>query len=162
MNEEARLIWKNFNNDIPFKILQESRLGLTYARRSGAKQAQYELLLFCDDDNWLEENYIMYGFSIMQEHQEIGILGGKSEGVFEGTKPDWFDRFQKAYVIGQPLPQSGLANESKYIGGAGMLIRKTIWQLMERLSLRQMLSDRKGNELSSGGDVELWIMKMTW
>jgi len=158
--EVALKIWDSFKKDVPLKILQEPQQGLSYARHTGAAEAQFEFLLYCDDDNWLDEHYVRYTYCIMNGNNKIGVLGGRSEGVYETEKPVWFDKFQKAYVIGQPLSQSGIANARKFIGGAGMVIRKSALQLLESFSFKQLLSDRKGNELSSGGDVELCLITM--
>ena len=54
--EVARKEWEKYKIDIPFKVVYESNPGLSYARQKGVKEASFELLLFCDDDNWLEKN----------------------------------------------------------------------------------------------------------
>lgn len=156
--EAALQIWSDFEKDIPFKIIEEPRQGLSFARETGAKNACYEFLLYCDDDNWLDDKYVHYAYCIMKENNKIGVLGGGVDGVFETEKPVWFERFQAAYAIGKPLAKSGIANARTYLAGAGMVIRKSALELLQIFHFEQLLSDRKGNELSSGGDVELCII----
>lgn len=154
----ARKIWNALNCTVPFKVIQESTPGLTYARKKGIAEASYDLLVFCDDDNWLERNYIQTAYGIMNEHENIGVLGAKSTGFYETEKPTWFDRFGQAYAIGKPARQSGIINARTFVAGAGMILKKSTLQLLEMFSFKQLLSDRKGNQLSSGGDAELCLV----
>ena len=157
-SEVGLQIWNGFKKDISFRIVKEEQQGLSYARHTGAKEAQFEFLVFCDDDNWFDENYIHYAFCIMCENNNIGILGGRSKGVFESKKPEWFDRFETAYAVGKPYENSGVANVKKYLAGAGMVMRKSTLQKLETLSFKQLLTDRRGIQLSSGGDAELSLV----
>lgn len=158
--EVACNVWRSYKKNISFKIINESQQGLTHAREAGIKEAQFEYLIFCDDDNRLEENYIRYAFCIMKENDKIGVLGGSSEAVFETEKPLWFERFQAAYAVGKPMKHSGIANARTYLAGAGMILRRSAVELMQRFSFKQLLIDRKGRELTSGGDVELCLITM--
>lgn len=150
--------WSAYNSTVPFKVVQEPLQGLSNARKRGVKNASYELILFCDDDNWLEKNYLTHAYNIMHSNPNIGVLGGQSEGYFEVTKPVWFKNFEFAYALGKQLPSTGIANDRKYIAGAGMVVRKSILQKLEDLSFYNLLSDRKGKDLSSGGDSELCLI----
>ena len=150
--------WKKYCLDIPFKIVHEAKPGLSYARQKGVKEASFELLLFCDDDNWLERNYLCLAYEIMSRHPNVGVLGGRSEGCFETEKPDWFKHFEHAYALGKQMPSTGIANRRRYIAGAGMVVRKEIFDLLEKISFINFLSDRKGDALSSGGDSELCLI----
>ena len=42
--------------------IDENRAGLSFAREQGIHKANYDIVLFCDDDNWLDENYVSYVF----------------------------------------------------------------------------------------------------
>ncbi len=156
----ATRAWKQYKPVVPFCVLQEPMPGLSFARKTGADSAQYELLLYCDDDNWLAPDYIWLSFQIMQSNLNIAVLGGRSTASFETPPPAWFPRFEKGYAVGQPMRESGNANARTYIAGAGMLVRRSILQKLEALDYQQLLTDRKGNELSSGGDAELCLMML--
>jgi hypothetical protein len=58
------------------------------------------------------------------------------------------------------LPESGSANNRGYITGAGMVIRKEIFRQLETIGFYSILSDRKGKDLSSGGDSEICLLAM--
>jgi len=150
--------WKKYGLEILFKIVFEAKSGLSYARHKGVKEASFELLLFCDDDNWLEKNYLHYAVEIMTLNKNIGVLGGKSDGHLEAESPYWFKYFAHFYALGKQLPTTGIANRRRYIAGAGMVVRKEIFDILEKLSFNNLLSDRNGDTLSSGGDSELCLV----
>jgi glycosyltransferase involved in cell wall biosynthesis len=152
--------WGKYSIDIPFKVLQESRMGLIYARKSGVAAAKYDIILFCDDDNWLSEHYVFTSYERMIENNNIGILAGSSIGFFASPQPSWFSAFEKAYAIGKPLTCSGIANDRGYLAGAGMVIRKDIFMLLHQLSFEFILTGRKGEALSSGEDAELSLLTL--
>lgn len=153
----AEGVWISCGYPAPLKIIKEIEPGLTYARKRGVKEASFDLLLFCDDDNWLSKNYLSFCVEVMVHSNNIGILGGCSSGSFEIVKPVWFDRFANAYAVGEPHYESSVINARTFLAGAGMVIKKEILKQLESLSFQQLLSDRKGNQLSSGGDAEICL-----
>lgn len=154
----AQEVWASFELAVPLKIIPEPTPGLSNARRAGVKNASFDLIVFCDDDNWLASDYLKNACEIMQQNLNVGVLGGRSEGVFESEPPEWFERFSFAYAIGKQLPQTGIANKRRYLMGAGMVVRKSILDLLYELSFNNILTDRKGDAVSSGGDTELCLM----
>src|SRR4051812_32311772 len=44
----AESIWREFNCDIPFRVVTESEPGLSHARNKGVAEARFEYLIFCD------------------------------------------------------------------------------------------------------------------
>src|SRR5438874_1022703 len=49
----AQKEWAKYKLRVPFKVVDENVAGTIHARKRGIAEASYELLLFCDDDNWL-------------------------------------------------------------------------------------------------------------
>ncbi len=152
--------WTNLEQNVSLKIVEESKAGLSYAREKGAATASYDILIFCDDDNWLEKSYLQTTFTLMQSNKKIGIAAGQSTGAFEIEKPGWFDRFGQAYAIGHPLKESGIANDRTYLAGAGMITRKSILQKLKSFDYTPVISDRSATNLISGGDAELCLAIM--
>ena len=58
-------------------FIDEPRQGVYYARKAGAHAAQYEWVLFVDDDNILAADYIRAGMSYVADHPQVGLFGGK-------------------------------------------------------------------------------------
>src|SRR5690606_1679660 len=148
--------WSQYNLSIPFRIVDQPKPGLSNARDKGFEVAEYEYCLFCDDDNWLQSDYVRIAFETMESDPTIGAAGGQGEPVFEGDKPSWFTKGVWGYAIGEQMPESGYVGSNRgYLYGAGLIINKVNWYASQRLLSGFLSSDRKGNELLSGGDTEL-------
>jgi glycosyltransferase involved in cell wall biosynthesis len=149
--------WEKHEVEVPFTVVAEPRAGLIHARIKGANEAKYNYLVFCDDDNWLSNDYIETAFNIMTSNDLIGACGGLGTPVFEtGQKPGWLTNFILAgYAIG---PQSGtgdgLITDRYHIYGAGMTIRKAILNeiYQEFFHSNFLLSGRSGETLAAGDD----------
>lgn len=154
--DEAIRIWQDLGSSVPFQVVDEARPGLSFAREKGMSEAQYDIFLFCDDDNWLQATYVEQVYTTFNTFPELGALGGWCSAVFEGDKPDWFDTFAGNFAVGKPMTSTGyLTKANDYIYGAGMALSIYAVQHLKQKGFKNILSDRKGTALSSGGDVEL-------
>lgn len=152
----AEKLLKEFNCPVPYRILFQPVPGLSSARKMGFDNSSYEYLIFCDDDNWLDENYAELSFKIMEGNQRIGALGGENVAVTDGKFPEWFIEFEKSYSVGSQAEKPGdITWKEGGLWGAGLVVRKSALMELFSKGYRSMLSDRKGNELTSGGDIEL-------
>jgi glycosyltransferase involved in cell wall biosynthesis len=152
----AEEVWREGNCKVTFRIIDEPRPGLSHARKKGVMNAQYEYLLFCDDDNWLKEDYLSIVWEIMESDLEIGVLGGRSEAVFEVSPPKWFKKYSLSYAVGDQYESSGYVTyKHRKLWGAGSVYRKKHYEYIFSNGFRHLLSDRIGNSLVSGGDHEL-------
>lgn len=152
---QVQIFRKLFNISIPFKILMEPKQGLSYARNKGIEEALYEYIVFCDDDNWLEENYILNAYDFLSKNPTYAATGGKSEAVFQDgiIPPTWFKEIESAYAIGQQGPDGNITSRG-YLWGAGISFRKSIYLQVFNKDYPSLLTGRKGTELSSGEDTE--------
>ncbi|WP_339703434.1 glycosyltransferase [uncultured Marixanthomonas sp.] len=148
--------WReNGNPTIEYKSFFQPVPGKSYAQELGYEKAKYEYLLICDDDNWLCETYVQNAFDIMEKEKKIGALGGWCEAVFENNKPEWFDKYAKYFAVSKQGKESGdITNKKGCLYGAGMIIRKSHWMVLNNLGFKPLLTCRKGDALSSGGDTE--------
>ncbi|GGE32336.1 glycosyltransferase [Psychroflexus planctonicus] len=126
-------------------IVKETEPGLNYARLRGVKASKYDLVLFCDDDNWLNESYLQRGFDFLKNNPDFGVVGGNGIEKCEINPPKWFDKYKSLYAIG--CRNDG---EVSNVYGAGMLLKK---ELLSGINFS--MSDRKGDSLASGGDSEI-------
>ena len=141
---------------VPLKVVSEPKPGLTNARKRGLREAQYDLVCFVDDDNWLSPNWVRLVAEVMATHPAVGACGGQSEAVFESEPPFWFDQFQNSYAVGPQSDEGGDITWSKgHLWGAGLVLRKEAWEELIKKGFQFLLTDRKGKSLSSGGDCEL-------
>ncbi len=151
----AREKWKLYTSAIHFRIVNELNAGLSNARRRGFEEARYEFVLFCDDDNWLNSDYLMNALDIFGQHADIGVLGGKGIAEADVKFPYWFP-YVRLFAIGSQSFKAGpIPNKKAY--GAGLFIRKSAYETIKAAGFEELLSDRLGNGLSAGGDYELCL-----
>lgn len=161
--EAAPRIWQSFGSKIPFRLVSEPKPGLAFARKKGIDEAQAELILFCDDDNWLEDNYIQTACDLMKSDPKIAMLGGVGQAVSDTDLPEWFDSMRLAYAVGPQAEQDGDITFTKgFVYGAGSIIRKPVLLEIYRKGFVNLLTDRIGKTLVSGGDNEIgYVMALS-
>jgi glycosyltransferase involved in cell wall biosynthesis len=145
--------WQKLGNPFVLKIVKQLLPGLNYAREMGINMACYEYVVLCDDDNWLCFDYLLKIYRLFETILDIVLIGGVGEGVYEITPPEWFFKLNGfGYAIGDEGRKTGFVDS---IYGAGMSLRKSIFQSLVKKPFALILSDRNGKELSSGGDTEI-------
>jgi glycosyltransferase involved in cell wall biosynthesis len=158
--EVARVEWDKYGVDLPFRVVDQPIPGLSHAREKGIAESQYEYLLFCDDDNWLVENYVKIAFEIMHNNDQIGALGGQSIAAFEDESlvPDWFWQRAEYYAVGKQGKVSGDVTEKRgFVFGAGIIIRLSAFDWIKQSGIAFQNTGRKGKKMSAGEDSELCL-----
>ena len=128
----AQTFWANLTDkpSISFTCISESTPGKYYALTRGLQVAKYSYFIIVDDDNWLQQNYIAKAFQLMQQHDDIGALGGQSIAVFQDTTskelPTWFLKDQERYAIGTQ-GYDGDVTQRRHLWGAGMVSRTQLY-----------------------------------
>jgi glycosyltransferase involved in cell wall biosynthesis len=143
----------------------ERELGVAYARRRGIHEASADLIIFVDDDNVLNENYLAEAIKIGQEWPSLGAWGsGCILGDFEVepreslrswlpvrevTAPRW-SNLAGVHLLGE-------SPEEAIPWGAGLCVRKEVaiayCQFCDQSSL-QIIS-HQGEGLLGGEDTEM-------
>jgi len=146
----------------------EPQPGLTHARRRGLDAARGDLVVFVDDDNVLAPSYLAEVVTAFAANPRLGALGGRNVPEFEEPPPPWwqpeFDGLLACRDLGdQPLvaadrrdPQTGLRLYPTFAPvGAGMALRMAAARAWLDDADAHRLPDRRGGELSSGGDNDI-------
>jgi glycosyltransferase involved in cell wall biosynthesis len=159
-------------NGIPnARIVNEQKQGLTFARLKGFNEAKGDIIIMVDDDNVLDNDYLLNVFAIFNEYRQIGAIGGKSIPVFEVAPPKWLPAFYVCLALrdlGDEILIEGWNDNYPAVApiGAGMAIRKKALKayLSKASSGKTLISDRTGDTLSSGGDndIVLELLKSDW
>lgn len=148
--------WAKAGDPAPLKIVTETQAGLSYARHKGVAESSYEYIIFCDDDNWFFSDYISWSAKILASYPKVKIIGGQGIAEYEKQPPAWFlqHELNRGLATGKQMEQSGLVPKSRaYVYGAGMVIEKELfYKIIQKPFL---LEDRKGKNLTSGGDIEI-------
>lgn len=152
----AEITWAN-SPIAALKIVKEPKPGLMHARKTAIAHASYPVLSFIDDDNLVPPTWVSYIFKVF-EKKEIGILGVKTTIPQSYQTPNWFSKHENAYAVGdlykQPL---GDVTDDALVFGAGMCIRKEIFEKLAAKQWRSLLLGRTGSAQSAGDDSEICL-----
>lgn len=147
---------------LPIRVIVEPQPGLNWARRRAAVEAGGEFLSYVDDDNLVEPDWLSQCVAFMRSHPKAGIIGGRVDPIFEdpASRPADFDeKFANALAVRDfgPEPQRLVPPEQDPPCGAGMTGRTHVLRhVLVEIGCR--LSDRKGHQLTSGGDSEIGLL----
>jgi glycosyltransferase involved in cell wall biosynthesis len=143
------------------RVSREAELGLTHARLRGIKETVGEIIVFVDDDNVLQTNYLEVALAIANQQSHIGAWSGQCHAEYEHPPAPWFYRYQGMLVIREFARDvwSNLGHLPDTMPcGAGMCVRRPVAQVYADLhnsGKRPMLLDRQGTSLISAGDNDL-------
>ena len=152
--EYVESLWREYSPNVPLRIVNERQPGLVYARIAGVKAVKGKYVVFCDDDNWLREDYLQTAYDLMEQMPNVGVLGGQSVLAPGIEAPEWWAEQQGNYAVGKQLQQSGFANERGFLYGAGMTTRTELARIIFDEHYPFLLTGRKGNQCLSGEDGE--------
>lgn len=155
------------------RVIREPRLGLSAARRCGFLSAASDILIMVDDDNVLCPTYLADVLRILTLHPAVGAAGGPCIPEFEVPPPAWATEFYgllacrdlgPAARIDRPFTTGKREYPIAAPIGAGMALRKSALQPWLDQPESATLSDRRGNELTSGGDndIVLSLLQNGW
>ena len=141
--------------------IRENQLGLTPARLRGIQEAQAETLVFVDDDNVLNLDYLEIVLQISKDWLILGAWGGQTIPDFEEQPPDWTKSYW-GYLAIREFSQdkwSNLLHQNETTPcGAGLCVRKVVAEkyaeLVNNDPKRKNLG-RRGKRLLSAEDIDL-------
>jgi glycosyltransferase involved in cell wall biosynthesis len=154
-SDYARQYWNATGNSVTMRVIAEPKPGLSFARNTGIVNAKYDIVVLCDDDNWLNYDYVQHAYDQFAINKAIGVLGGRSIGIAEDDLPYWFADYQHFYAVGCQQLYSGEMTSRDFVFGAGMTFRKSVYEKLINAGFRNLVTDRTGNSLMSGGDLEI-------
>ncbi|NJR31424.1 glycosyltransferase family 2 protein [bacterium] len=143
------------------RIIREPQVGLTPARLRGIEASTGEVLVFVDDDNLLDSNYLERALQISENYPFLGAWGGTIEAEYETPPPGWFERFEPNIAVRRV---DNICWGNEYFNysitpvGAGMCLRRNVAQAYLRRTQGDELAtnlDRKGDSLMSCGDHDM-------
>jgi glycosyltransferase involved in cell wall biosynthesis len=149
--------WPSYQS-APLRVVAEPQLGDMTARIRGFREARYEFISCLDDDNWVCPEWVEVVAEVMSRTPTIGACGGHSTAVCECNPPDWFEAEKSAYAIGAWGVEPGdVTEKGATLWSAGLTIRKTAWEQLERNGFKFLLAGRRGNNFGAGCDSELCL-----
>jgi glycosyltransferase involved in cell wall biosynthesis len=155
--------WINLTGFDRVAVVGEERLGLTYARLRAVQESLGEILIFVDDDNVLDYQFLEIAKRILDDKPFLGIIGGRCKGRYEVPPPDWCYRFLPYMaVIDHGVNHIWACHRHTYQPwfpcGAGMVIRREVALLyagqVAADPVRQQYG-RCGRVLSGSEDIDM-------
>lgn len=153
--EVAKRVWEQ-SPVTTLTVVEEKQPGLIHARHKGLAEARYDIVSFIDDDNWVEEKWVIKIGEVFSMDPQIAAAGGQSIPAFEKAAPAWFPRYQQHYAVGRQMDHSGyIENEKGFLWGAGLSFRKSIWERLRLTGYQNLTVGRQGKNMMAGEDTEL-------
>ena len=143
------------------RLVREEELGLTPARLRGIRETAGELLVFVDDDNVLDADFLDAALRTADEKPFLGAWSGQCRPGFDEPPPDWTRRYWGNLVIREFATDvwSNLPRLSDTMPcGAGLCVRRSValhYLDLHESGNRPFRFDRAGSSLVSGGDNDL-------
>jgi glycosyltransferase involved in cell wall biosynthesis len=143
------------------KCIREDELGLTTARLRGIKESVGDILVFVDDDNVVENEFLENVKNIGEAYPFLGAWGGSTIAEFEVPPANW----TRAYWPNLAIREFDMIRWSNTFDdwqaqpcGAGLCVRAIVARRyacdVSVNRIRRNL-DRKGARLTGGGDTDL-------
>jgi glycosyltransferase involved in cell wall biosynthesis len=164
-NSNNNFLINDFINDLiqklNIKIVREPQQGLTNARLKAISISTGDYLVFIDDDNVISTDFIANGIRIVEAKPFIGAFSGNVFLKFE-EQPKPHLKNYLGLLVQRNLSKDEWSNQyfnnSTMPCGAGLWIKRDVaiyYLELNRNRRRELISDRIGDELSSGGDNDL-------
>ena len=143
------------------RVLVEPQPGLTLARIRGIRESRGDLVVFVDDDNLLDPNFLETALRVAASFPQIGVFGGRISGEFEAAPPEWLTPFLSHLALAEfPRDEwSSLADDRAVLPcGAGLCVRRLAaerWARHVEADPRRLALDRMGDKTLACGDTDL-------
>lgn len=143
------------------RVVREGLLGLTPARLRGIRETTGDVLVFVDDDNVLDSDFLETAERIARTRTFLGSWSGQCRPEFEQAPPEWSRPYWGNLVI-REFDRDVWSNLPRLAAsmpcGAGLCLRRPVAERYVQLHMsgqRDIQLDRTGLSLLSGGDNDL-------
>jgi glycosyltransferase involved in cell wall biosynthesis len=144
------------------RIVLERELGLACARIRGILESRGDLLVFIDDDNVLDPDYLQAALEIARQRPYLGVWGGSSRAEYEVEPSASLVPYLGAMLAVSEIERDYWANLDSQNNstpfGAGMCIRRAVAEVFvdkyRRDPLRRALGRRGGSGHHLGAEED--------
>ncbi|MEJ8679048.1 glycosyltransferase family 2 protein [Plesiomonas shigelloides] len=105
------------------EIYDEPNPGLINARKLGIKKSTKDIVIFVDDDNYLDDDFFVRVLNLF-ENEEISFLGGASRLPTDYSISDFFKKHLQCYAVGEQFKCDGYLSDGAVLWGAGLCVRR--------------------------------------
>lgn len=142
------------------RVAIEPRLGLTAARECAAREAKGDVIVFVDDDNILDPDYVHVAMALVAD-EHLAVISGRVEPEYLEEPPSWLRAHEGALAIRRPDGDdlhlvSGFQYSLDFPIGAGMIVRRELLRdYFASAATGGRIEGRRGEELLAGEDTDL-------
>ena len=148
-------------NSSNVKVIRESNQGLVSARLRGIRESSGGLIIFVDDDNFIDKNYFLVAADISLKYPFIGAFSGQVTLEYD-TEPEAWTKKYWGMLIYRKFNENVWSNQP-FNGdtmpyGAGLCVSRDVAGHYHNLLMngeRPFNLDRHKDSLMSGGDNDL-------
>ena len=154
------------------QIVREPTPGLVHARLAGIAAARGSIIVFCDDDNVFNVDYLSNARRTIAMAEDIGFATGKSIPEFEAQPEPWMNEFfgcLALYDHGDDVRFAGglVSGYPDFVGGGcGAVFRREALAdyVRDFQNKPRAITGRIGGNLTSGedNDIVLTLLRMNW
>jgi glycosyltransferase involved in cell wall biosynthesis len=140
--------------DINIRLVTESQQGLSYARNKGIAESQGNFLVFIDDDETINKEFVSAYIDLYLNHGAFAA-GGKVVACYDGRRPKWMSKYTEK-MIANPidLGRSVTIFPSDVMpAGGNMGFNREIFTLYKGFDVDL---GRKGKELLGGEENDIF------
>lgn len=145
--------------------IYEARQGLSYARLAGVERTSSEWIVFIDDDNILDPNWLFEAYQYIMKNAKVGVFNGAVVPLteFEITEEEEMNLqiacggLALTHLKRTDIDVNELKNKHHGVPfGAGLVIKNAP---LQKLAKRGWLGNtgRNGGRLTSGEDTEMCL-----
>jgi GT2 family glycosyltransferase len=143
------------------RVVVEPQPSLTLARIRGIRESRGDLIVFVDDDNLLDPDFLETALRVADSFPQIGAFGGRISGEFEAAPPEWLTPFLPHLALAEfPRDEwSSLADDRAVLPcGAGLCVRRSAaetWAGHVETDPRRLALGRTGDKTLACEDTDL-------
>ncbi len=83
-----------------FRLVEEGRQGLSYARNRGIAESRGDYIVFIDDDVELNDGFAAAYYDFFEAHPDAMAAGGRVSPLYETERPEWMSRYTERPIAG--------------------------------------------------------------
>lgn len=132
------IVVNNNSNDATVQLVQEFRItkniknldlitekvsGKVNALKKAILHSRGELLIICDDDNYLSKDYFNVAYDFFKVNPQCGAACGINTAISNATFPEWFRDYEILFGCGALSSKTEVVSN---LWGAGMVLRGNI------------------------------------
>ena len=140
---------------LSFLYVVETQQGLSAARNRGIAEAKGDIVLYVDDDAWVDENYLRSYACFFSSHPKVAAAGGPILPQYETAEPDWMSPYTKALLTAYMYYGERVRRYpyGRFPGGGNAAYRKEVF---EKVGLFNTALGRKGTGLLGAEEKDIF------